>query len=132
MRIYFFLFLLFAACQPNSPDDFHSEGASITKALILDLREVNSKEKFLELAPKVKKKIQKLTDLMIGAAKYQSKHLGEIDLRESSDHYYSDLLLEEFKRIYAIQGCQEIMEGLQRDSLHQLDAYLKSMQEVTR
>jgi hypothetical protein len=129
MPIYFFLLILLLSCQPNSLDDFQSEGASLAKSLVVDLRQIDSKEIFVETAPKVKRKIQKLTELMILAAKYQSKHLGDSGLKENSDHYYSDLLLEEFKRVYAIQGCKEIMEGLQRDSLHQLDAYLKSVQD---
>ena len=122
MHIYFMLLLLLTACQPNSKQDFHSEGTSLAKTLIFDLREIHSKEDFLEIAPRVKKKIQKLTDLMILSVHYQTKHPSERE--EIIDRRYSDLLLEEFKRIYAMQGCREIMESLQRDSLHRLDAYL--------
>ncbi len=129
MRAYFLLFLFLLGCQPNSPDDFQSEGAALAKALVLDLREIQSREDFLLAAPKVKKKVQKFVDLMILAAEYHNKHKEELQKSEEGDRYYSHLLLEEFKRIYAIQGCQEVMETLQRDSLHQLDAYLKTLQE---
>jgi len=68
MRIYLIFFLLLASCQPNSREDFHSEGTSVAKSLIFDLREVKSKEELLQIAPKIKKKVQKLTNLMILAA----------------------------------------------------------------
>lgn len=120
------LFAALGACQPNSPDDFYNEGTSIVKSLILDLREVNSKEELQELSPRIKKKMHKLSSLMIMTAKYHKKHPSEAQ-REflHSDRLYSDMLLDEFKRLYTIEGCQEIMEVLQRDALHKLDAYLQ-------
>ena len=100
--------------------EYRYEGESIARSILYDLVDVHSKEDLILLTPSLKKKFSKLTDLMLIANKYHKNH-SEDEENEEIDHRISDALKEQFIRIYQIDGCQEVMEEIQRDSVHRLN-----------
>ena len=108
-------------CSPTSLDEYHYEGESVARQLLIDLEKVNSQEELISQSSKLKKRFSTIVDLVIAARKHQLKHPD--DEITTMEHTISDLLKNEFTRIYQIEGCQGIMESMQRESLHRLDRF---------
>jgi hypothetical protein len=121
-------FILLMACGPSSIEDFRREGQALSHSLAEDLKEVQTRSELAMITPKLKKKIEKLVDLMITAKLYQLKHPGGGSDSEE-ERNFSDELLEELRRIYAMDGGRETIEKIQRDALLRLDAFDKSLQK---
>jgi hypothetical protein len=73
--------------------------------------------------PKLKKRYEEFTDLMIAAKEYQLNHpeeeLLELNMADSDSN---EILFSELKRIYAMEGGREMLERAQREALIRLDA----------
>lgn len=115
----FLIFLIFLSC---SSSNFFQEGENKSHQLVDLLKKVESREDLLYNADLLERKFQELVDVMIAAHKYAEKHPQANSLGVNA---YSDRLMQEFKRIYSIEGCRESMENIQREPLIRLDAYLK-------
>lgn len=111
-----------ASCGPSTPEEYRCEGESIIRLLCKDLQKVESASDLKTEGPKIKKRFAELTRLMILAKKRQLSHPDEWMLEQPST-YLSDELKTEFIRIYQLDGCQKLMEDLQRESLHRLDRF---------
>jgi len=123
MRVYFFLILiLLIGCDPGSMEEYRYEGESVSRLLCNDLVKIESTGDLKAQAPKLKKKFVQLTELMIKAKKHQLMHPEEVQIREVN-MYLSDQLKMELMRLYQIEGCQMVIEDLQRESLHKLDLF---------
>ncbi|MDN3504784.1 MAG: hypothetical protein P0S95_04325 [Rhabdochlamydiaceae bacterium] len=114
--------VLLSACSVSNLQVYQKEGSKEAKALIKLLELVNCKEDMAELAPKIKKRVEKLTHLMIEAKKYKLSH------RESEEKLLisveiSNELKQQMLRIYQINGVEKMMHDLQRYSLHKLDEF---------
>ncbi len=114
--------LLITSCSPSSIDEFQLEGEDIAKELLKELVKVHSLSDLKREGPKIKKEYLHLVDVMIAAKKYQNRHPndevpGQIGLEAS------EALKKEFIRVYQLEGCSELMEALQRESLHKLDLF---------
>lgn len=120
------ILLLFVSCSPNSPEEYCKEGESEARALIDLFRQVESKEDFLQVAPKIKKRVEKLTQLMIQAKKMHIRYPRHTQM---INHTLSESLKQEMTRMYRINGVEEKMHKLQRYSLHKLDEFDR---ELTR
>lgn len=118
------LILLISSCAPSSYEDFRHEGEACARALVKDLRQIESYDDLLTMQPVVKKHFEKLVDLMIEARQFQLKNpdLELIDIEET----YSYLLKEELKRVCQMEGGKEILEKMQHEALVRLDAYERS------
>ena len=125
------LFFLISGCSPNSLKEYQTEGEALAKLLISELREVESTADLLKRSAKVKKIFSQLTELMICAKTYQMKHPEEQGL-DFSQRETSEILQRELMRIYQIDGCQDLMEDLQRESLHRLDLFHKKSQKLIK
>lgn len=122
MRRYLFAFFFLVSCGPHTREEYRCEGESVARQLHSDLTRIESLSDLKAEAPKIKKRFINLTDLMIRAKKRQRMQTDEFDVDEKNT-YLSDQLKAEFIRIYQIEGCQKLMEDLQRESLHRLDLY---------
>ena len=74
MRYLLVLLLLCVGCSPSSVDECHHEASVITKKIIADLRDVQTKEDLKEVGPSLKKYYEQLVDIMIIAKKLQAGH----------------------------------------------------------
>ena len=125
----FFAILIFlSSCQSASLDDFRYEGASQVRLLIEDLKEVESREDLADAAPILKKRFEKIVDLMIQSRAYQQKNPGLEISFYSSNQALSDSLLEQMKRVYALEGGKECIEKAQREAMLRLDAKEKTLE----
>lgn len=128
--IWIFLLVMLSGCSPSSMEEYRFEGESLVRSLIEECQKIESKEDLLLEKPRLKKKFDKIVDLMIAARKFQVKHLDSeipVDLRLAA----SNALKEEFIRIYKIEGCQSLMEDIQRDSLHKLDLFSRKQAQLS-
>lgn len=133
MRAFLVYLLVLGAlvgCSPSSIEEYRFEGESLVRQIISECQQIQSQEDLIAEKPKLKKKFHKLVDLMIAARKFQVKH---IDMEVSSDFRLAanNALKEEFIRIYKIEGCQALMEEIQRDSLHKLDLFSRKQALLT-
>jgi hypothetical protein len=118
------LLLVLSACSPNSIEDFHHEGQTCSRALILDLQKIHTREELALAAPLLKKHFETLVDLMMRARAFQESHPEEsLALPFASETMVSDELEEELRRIYKIEGGREIVERTQQEALVHLDAF---------
>lgn len=115
----FLFFILCSSCSPTSLEEYHYEGENLAKEIAIELAKVHTEEDLLSRAPRLKKKLSAMVDLMIKARKLQKKKEEEPFLQGSQEA--SDFLKEEFIRIYQIEGCAETMQEIQREALHRLD-----------
>lgn len=126
---FFFLALIFVSCSPNSKEEWRLEGANISRDLIESFKEIHSLDELERKAPRIKKKFNKLVDLVIAAKKYHMKHPDEEESKVRPE-LVNELLKAELIRIYQIDGCQPYLEEIERDSLHKLDQFAKKLQKV--
>jgi hypothetical protein len=119
------LFLM-AACSPNSLDDFRHEGESQSRALLLDLKKIESREQLIQSEPKLKRHFEELIALMIEARTFQQKHPDDLSSSEGQSRSDQELR-EELRRIYEMEGGREIVERAQQDALVRLDAFERAL-----
>lgn len=114
--------LVLIGCSPNSLDDFQREGEALCRSLVSDLKKVQTHEDLLKIEPNLKKKFHHLVDLITQAKLYHLKHPDEVPI-EAQDHFFSEQMQMELKRIYRIEGGRGIIERAQREALIDLDAF---------
>ncbi len=118
--LFLFIVISLISCTPTSIEECRYESENISRSLLKDLEKVESLNDLIIRKSKLTKKFAILVDVIIISKKYGSNHqFDEIENKE--DQYLSDLILEQFVRIYKIDGCKELMEDIQRESLHKLE-----------
>ena len=126
-NIYFVLLFFFAACSPSSIEEFQLAGEGIARGLLKQLEKVQSISDLKREGPKLKKEYAHLAQVMIAAKKFQNRHPDE-EMPSLKRLEVSEALKKEFIRIYHLEGCSELMEALQRESLHKLDLYHRRLE----
>lgn len=116
------LFLLLS-CTPNSYEGFQKEGESLSYAMAKDLQKVQTLDDLSLCAPRLKKKLDKLTDLMIAAHRFSQNNLSEQPILQET--HASKKLQAELSRIYTIEGGREAFEQISADSLQKIQLNLK-------
>ena len=109
---YFFLLLL-TACGPMTQDDLSSEASTQCTKLTQILREIDNKDDLIKNLPKIKKRYDKIADLVIQVREIPDK-------TEKEPSGASDDLFVELARLYEIPGCRELIESVQMDAIHRL------------
>lgn len=110
----FTLLFALAQCSPSSQEDYRQEGRAITRALIEDLRGIETAEQLIHAEKKLKKKFDRLVDLMIEMRKSRCEFTEDGSTEESA------LLKEELRRIYSIERGRECIERAQQEALIRL------------
>ena len=129
------LCLVLLGCQPTSPEDFQAEGRSSMRSLIKELKAIESREDLALSEPRLKKQFEKLVDIIIQARLFQQKNP---EMEASWDRLnisLNQILIDEMKRVYLIEGGRECVERAQREAMLRLDAkekLLEKQQSVIR
>lgn len=122
-----FVFLLFlASCSSNSLEQYQYEGEALCKALVKEMREIETRDQLAQALPRLKKQFEAVVVLMIEAKEYQRNHPGEEGVDPADfDHPHADALKEELTRLCRLEGGREMIEKAQAESLIRLDRFLK-------
>ncbi len=123
----FALLFLFISCSPNSVQEYQLEGEGIAKAILKRLERVQSISDLEREGPRLKKEFAALVNVMIAAKEYVERCPLE-EAAEPPSLEVSNALKREFMRVYQLEGCLELMEALQRESLHKLDLHQKRLE----
>jgi hypothetical protein len=119
MRLFFVLPLCFLlACSPSTLSEWRVEGISIVRDLVEELEQIETLKDLQVRNSSIKKKYNKLVQIMIEAEKYDE----EDAVRPGS--FFSDALRDQYIRIYRIEGGKEELFDMQKEGLHKLDLYL--------
>ncbi len=129
VRVIFFSMLV-AGCAPSSSQEFRQEGDALCRSLTKELQKVETRDDLIKITPQLKKRFQQFAQLIMDARAFEKEHAGEAMPEDGGDFLASEALMEEMKRIYAIEGARKIMEDAQREALFALDAYLKNMEKT--
>lgn len=124
--VFFFLFIFFS-CQPSSLEEFQLEGASRMRLLLKELKGIETREDLLAAEPDLKKHFEKIVKIVIQARLFQQKNVGVDVPVLQLGQALSSSLLEEMKRIYALEGGRECIERAQREAMLKLDAKEKAL-----
>lgn len=120
---------MLSACQPTALEEFQLEGGALSRALLQDLRKVETREDLVFLEPILKKDFNNLVNLMIQARAFQQKNLDfEIPI-QNANQILNASLVEEMKRIYDIEGGRECIERAQREAMLKLHAREKMFEK---
>jgi hypothetical protein len=87
---------------------------------------VESKEDMQQVAPLFKKDVEKLTFLMIEAKSLQIKKGAKEEVLINLE--LSEKLEKELIRVLQIEGVENIISEVEKDSLHRLDAFDRQIQ----
>ncbi len=117
MKKIFYAFVFLCGCGPSSLSEYRREGESVALQMTKDLHQVETVGQLEALSPKIKKKLNKLTDLMIASQKYSA------DLQQS-ETYGSQLLKKELQRIYEMDGGRECFESICGEALQKIQLNL--------
>ena len=79
------------------------------------------------MTPLLKKRFLQFAELMMAARAFQREHAGEAMPEDESNFLASEALMEEMKRVYAIEGGRKIIEDAEKEALFALDSYLKNL-----
>ena len=115
--------LLLISCTPSSYDGFRREGESVAYALAKDLEKIETLEDLKHKEGRIKKKLDKLTDLMVAFERFNQGRMGE-SLPEGNT-FISDKLKSQMGRIYAIEGGKETFENIASESLQKIQLNLR-------
>ena len=121
-RIFSSFYLIFysfflASCQ-SSYENYREKGQHLVHELILELRQIHSRDQLLAAQISLKKIYSSLAALIIEAELYRRKYPDE-ELLEFvfEERIYSEQLRKELNRLYEIEGGRECMEKCQEQAL---------------
>lgn len=110
--IRFSILIFLASCGPASLADLRYEGEAQTRKLAAELRTIESKEDLQKAIPKLKKRFNKIGELLIEARGFPKE--------ESEPSFASEQLFAELARLYEMPGGRELIESAQTEAIHQL------------
>jgi hypothetical protein len=103
---------LLTACSPSSLSDVRLEGEAETKRLSEELKSIETIEDLTKASPKLKKRFNKIADLLIEARQFPDV--------PSEPSLASEELFAELARIYEIPGGREALEKTQAEAILKL------------
>jgi hypothetical protein len=113
-RVIFFLFLV--GCSTHTFPDLRKLGEVETGRLVAQLEVIETKEELRRALPKLKKRFNKMADLLIQAKELRGKE--GVPFQEPS--WMSDSLFAEMARLYEIPGGRELIETAQKEAVIRL------------
>ena len=110
IRSWILIFLV--SCGPATVADLRCEGEAQTRKLAEELREIETKEELQRALPRLKKRFNKIAELLVEARKYSTE--------EVEPSYASEQLFAELARLYEMSGGRELIETAQTEAVHRL------------
>lgn len=104
------IFLILASC--SSFEDLRYEGEIETRKLAAELRVIETKEELQKAVPRLKKRFNRIADLILEARSLQGE--------EAEPTAASEELFIELARLYEIAGGRELIESAQADAILRL------------
>lgn len=112
----FWIFLFLASCGPASLADLRYEGEFQTKKLAEELRAIESKEELQKAIPKLRKRFNKIADILIEVRSFAKE--------EAEPSFASEQLFAELARLYEMPGGGELIETAQLEAVQKLNRVL--------
>lgn len=110
--IQFWILIFLSSCGPSSLSDLRIEGEAQTRKLAEELRGIESKEDLERASSRLKKRFNKLADVLVEIRKFP-KEVYEPSIA-------SEQLFLELARVYEIPGGKEIVEKSQAQAIRKL------------
>lgn len=110
--IRFWIFLSLCSCGPSSFADLRYEGEAQTRKLAEELRTIETKEDLQKAVPKLRKRFNKIGDLLIEARGFSKE--------EMEPSFASEQLFAELARLYEMPGGRELIESAQGEAIQKL------------
>ena len=110
----FWMFFFLASCGPATLDDLRVEGEAQTRMLAEELRKIESKEDLQKAVPLLRKRFNKIADLLIEAKRFSCQ---ETEGSLASEHLFAELA-----RLYEMPGGREAIEMAQTGAVQKLQA----------
>lgn len=126
-KYFFLLILLCLSCSSDTKNNPGLKGEKLVLSLARELEKIQTADDLKKHSPKIRKRINQITELMIEGKKNR-KSQGKED---SLNHLASDRLLYEFHRLSKDAQCQKILKNLQRDALEKIISF-KEKKNKTR
>ena len=120
MNLLFLILFFFVSCSPRSYEDFRYEGEAVARSIAQDLKAVRTKEDLEKILPRLRKKFQKLADLIVALRKFRQEQPPEEACYSAYEAKANEELHSEIRRIYQMPGARQLMEQAQRDALTQI------------
>lgn len=115
--LYCLIFLYFlSGCAPTSLHDLRCEGEAEMKKLTADLRKIESKEDVQKASKRLKKRFNRIADLLIETRKFSSPIDEPLEPALAGEELFAELA-----RIYEIPGVRAAIEAAQNEAVHRLD-----------
>lgn len=113
----FWIFLFLTSCGRATLSDLRYEGEAQTRKLADELRVIETKEELQKAVPMLRKRFNKIADILIEAKSFQKEE------REPS--FASEELFAELARLYEMPGGREFIENAQLEAVHKLKRCFK-------
>lgn len=110
--IRFWTLIFLASCGPATLSDLRYEGEAETRKLAERLRAVESKEDLQRAVPDLRKRFNKIADLLIEARAFPKE--------ESQPSFASEQLFSELARLYEMPGGRELIESAELEAVQKL------------
>ncbi|MBX7067693.1 MAG: hypothetical protein K1X28_10745 [Parachlamydiales bacterium] len=108
------MLVFLASCGPSTFDDLRFEGEAQTRLLAKELRSIESKEDLQKAIPRLRKRFNKIADLLIEAKK--------VPCQEGDGSLASEELFAELARIYEMPGGREAIELAESQAVQRLQS----------
>lgn len=108
----FWIFLFLVSCGPATLSDLRYEGEAQTQKLAEELRVIETKEELQKAVPTLRKRFNKIADILIEARGFQKE--------EAGPSFASEQLFAELARLYEMPGGREWIENAQLEAVQKL------------
>lgn len=107
-------------------EEFREEGEGVIYSIVEEIKHIHTLAQLETKKNTLKALFNALVEVVIAAHEYQARHPETKQMLCAAENSSpSDLLREEINRICYIDGGRALLEKIQEDALHRLDAYLQ-------
>lgn len=100
-------------CSPATLEDLRCQGEAETRRLAKELQGIETKEDLQKALPRIKKRFNRIADLLIEVRKFPNP--APLEPTEASEALFIELA-----RLYEIPGMREAIEGAEEEAVQRL------------
>jgi len=110
--------IFLVSCSSQSLDDFREEGNEISRQLIIELKQIRSRDDLPQHSMKLQELFNCLVDTILRAEEFRNEHPEEFfDNDADRELTTSDQLRIELNRVMHLEGGREVIEKAQAEAL---------------